>query len=263
MIKKFILYSFLLKFIFFLINLQNSFALGVIIKYYKKNSTKYIDLEKNSELLIDNLPNWINNYNRILTDKDYELLIQSDKIHYHTSNKSLYIYDVTAHLPFEYVKFFIDLILTGNIFYVFFFLFSFFFNTYFLWLIFSFFYKTSLKKKISIIFKKSKIYLYFFVFFILVQFLIIKFNLITLYPEEWSLALIFFLLILFLDLFWGAALLDFKFVLIEDKAYFFFKGLHFEFITFFFFCFIFITIILNIFDAIEYIGQNEYWTKWD
>jgi len=93
--------------------------------------------------------------------------------------------------------------------------------------------------------------------------MIFEMNLITLYPEEWSFAFLLILFIFFLDVFWGACLLDLKIVAREQDAYTFFYGLHFEFLNFFILVLLVLTLILDFLGFIELLGQNEYWTKWD
>ena len=243
--------------------LQNSFAAGLIVKYYTTKSIKYIDLDRIPNFLISTLPEWINNYNRELSELKYQALILQHSIDYHTSGKNLYAWDPKAHLSFDFYSFFLHLFLSGGIFYVTFFNFTILLNIYTLWTFFVSIYTKSLTNVFDFIYNKTFFFILGVCCFFINQLLIFKFNLITLYPEEWAFALLLILIIFFLDLFWGATLLDFKIVLVEHKAYTFFKGLHFEFLMFSFLFIIVITILLDNFNLIESVGQNEYWTKWD
>jgi hypothetical protein len=248
-------------YIFFKQTLSTVSCSATVIKSYASPVIRYIDFTRTPGLITQDLPLWVNNYNRELTNEAYEHLIQNTGIDYHTSGKCLYIWDSTAHLPFDYFTFFSTFFFCGGIFYSLLFFFLILLNLVFLWFVFLSFYQKDRWIFFNLFNKKSFIYS-FFIWFIL-QYFVHVFDLITLYPEEWSFALIVILLIFFLDLFWGACLLDFKIIILDYDAYAFFYGLHFEFLTFIMSLIFFLTIGLDFLGLIEFLGQSEYWTKWD
>jgi len=241
---------------------------STIIKLKLKNKLYLIDLEKNPTYIKDFYPDWINNYNKILSDENYYFLIKK-AMTIHTTDKNLYIWDAKAHLKFDFSNFFLDLVYNENLILVFFFIFSISINICILWSLFlcaqQIFFKFT--KSFSFLMEYIKENIFFFVFLListfLTQGLILKHDLITCYPEEWSLALIILLIVFFIDLLWGFILLDFKIVLKNKYAFLFFKGLHFEFLFFIVMFLFVITFALNSFNLIECAGKNEFWTKWD
>lgn len=234
---------------------------GKVIKYHAPKSINYIDIDRTPNFIIHDLPAWVNNYSRVVSEEKYKALIKSHLIDYHTSDRCLYIWDSTAHLSFDYFVFFCSFFFSGALLYVIYFFFLISLNIIFLWFIFFTIYQKDISLFVKVLSRQSLFY--FICTWLFMQYLAFKFNLITLYPEEWSFALVFILIIFFFDLFWGACLLDFKIVTQEQDAYFFFYGLHFEFITFIFSFLTFVTLGLDFFGSIEFLGQNEHWTKWD
>lgn len=242
-------------------NFGITFCSGTVVKYYSPQSITYIDVDRTPGFIMQDLPEWVNNYNRVLSNEKYEYLLQNTSIDYHTSDRCLYIWDSTAHLPFDYITFFVNLFCYGGILYsvLFFCLIS--LNLAFLWFIFL----SIHQKNIAIFFTFFNKKCFFFLLcpWFFTQYLFYIFDLITFYPEEWAFALIIILFIVFLDLFWGACLLDFKIITVDQDAYTFFYGLHFEFLTFIFLFNFFVTVGLDFLGFIELLGENEHWTKWD
>jgi len=253
-----ILISFVTGLIFYA---SKTFCSGSIVKVYnKQNKCTYSSLEKHSEAFFQDLPQWINNYERPVATSEIKTFVGQNSIDLFTTDKTLYAYNASSHLPFDWLHFSWDLLFSRNILLFIFFCISITVNIILLWLVFVTI--KCLRSKIIVNFNYLTIF-FVILSFSLIEYIIFTQNLITRYPEEWSAAFIFIFFLVFLDLFWGATLLDFKLVNRKSDAYILFYGLHFEFLTFTFLVLFSITYFLNFLELIEPIGLNEVWTKWD